>query len=339
MADGTTLWRYRRRFKVAGKTAVVTLSSRTSGLTSELSLDGAVVARDQTPLMGAESVRNHRLVTTLPDGSALEIEAGWISALNTGIAVRHDGTVIHESHPGRTIAYPEKYREMAVQSEAKTFGEGLKEGWKEGLGEAGNHDAGYDFGALKRNRIPLAVDISLGLLFFAIAKLTDLTTAAIAGAIIGLILLAVQRATRIDLLGGLALFGIAMMLVSAGLAIAFQSDDAVKYRTTFMGLLSATLFFVDGVFGGKRLASRLERYLPYNDIDVRRLGIGMGLMGVVMAGMNQAVAMLASTDVWLFYTTFLDFILAMGVILFVFRWARGQMLRNTAPVYRVEAGS
>jgi intracellular septation protein A len=333
MSGGTTLWRYRRRFKVAGKNALVTMRSRTDGFTSELCLDGEVVATDQTPLMGVEAVRNHQLSSVMPNGSLLEVEAGWINAFNTGIAVRLDGNLVHESHPGKTITYPENYRQMAMDSKAESFGAFVRENWEHGSGAA--QDPGYDFGALKRNRIPLAVDIGLGLLFYVIAKLTDLTTAALAGAVIGLVLLAVQRITRIDLLGGLALFGIAMMLISAGLAIAFQSDEAVKYRTTFMGLLSATLFFVDGVFGGKRLASRLERYLPYNDIDLRRLGIGMGVMGIVMAGTNQAVAMLASTDVWLFYTTFLDFVLAMGVILFVFRWARGRVLRDTAPVYRV----
>ena len=38
----------------------------------------------------------------------------------------------------------------------------------------------------------------------------------------------------------------------------------------------------------------MANYLPYRDIDPARLGIGMGLMGLVMAGCNQVVAMLAS---------------------------------------------
>lgn len=310
---GRVTFPYRRAFTIGKHRCLMTLRSGLRGNFSELAIDGQIVARDSTPPTSIEAARNHILQANLPDGRELSVEAGYISWLNIGIAVRVDGELVHESHPGRTIAMPDGAKKMLEKS---------------GSAES------YDPDVWKRNRIPLAVDIGIGLMFFVVAKLTDLTTAAIAGAVIGLVLYVVQRVTRIDLLGGLALFGIVMMLISAGLAIAFDSDDAVKYRTTFMGLLSATLFFADGLFGGKRLASRLALYLPYKDIDVRRLGIGMGLMGVVMAGMNQAVAMLASTDVWLFYTTFLDFVLAMVAIYFVFGWSRGQMLREAAPVYR-----
>jgi hypothetical protein len=51
----------------------------------------------------------------------------------------------------------------------------------------------------------------------------------------------------------------------------------------------------------------MARYLPYTDIDPGRLAIGMGLLGLVMAGLNLLVAKFASTDLWLFYSTFVDF--------------------------------
>ena len=70
----------------------------------------------------------------------------------------------------------------------------------------------------------------------------------------------------------------------------------------------------------------MARYLPYNDIDPGRLALGVGLLGLVMAGLNYAVAELTSTDVWLFYTTFVDFFLAMAMILVVFSYARGRLL-------------
>jgi hypothetical protein len=44
-----------------------------------------------------------------------------------------------------------------------------------------------------------------------------------------------------------------------------------------------------------------------------------------MAALNYAVAELASTDVWLFYTTFVDFFLVMLLILVVFSFARGRL--------------
>lgn len=190
-----------------------------------------------------------------------------------------------------------------------------------------------DMEAWNRNRIPLAVDLALGLVFFVVAKLTDLTTAALVGAAAGLALLLIQRLTRVDLLGGLALFGIAMLLVSAGLALIFQSDDAVKYRSSIVGLIGAGLFFADGIAGGHRLAGRLRRYLPYRGIDAARLGIGMGMLGTIMAGMNLLVAEVASTDVWLFYTTFADLPLSMALVLLVFRYAQGRMMRDLPPRY------
>lgn len=330
--SGLTIWRYRRRFRVGDTRGMVILRSRTNGLFSELYLGDALVASDCTPAVGPGSVRNHRLLATLPDGRPLQVEAGYISALNTGIAVRSVGTLMHESHPGRSIAYPEKYRAAAEGMSDGTVGEAIKREWADGSkrAEAGGE---IDPGAWKRNRIPLAVDIALGLLFFVVAKMTDLTTAALVGAGAGLALLVAQRLTRIDLLGGLALFGIALMLLSAGLALLFQSDEAVKYRTSVIGLISATLFLLDGLSGGNRLAIRLKRYLPYRNIDAARLGIGMGLLGAVMAGLNLLVAVYASTDIWLFYSTFADFAVTMVLIVLVFRYAQGKMLRTSWPRY------
>lgn len=330
--SGFTIWRYRRRFRIGAARGLVVLRSRTDGLFSELSINDRPVASDETPAFGPDSIRNHQLLATLPDGSELAVEAGYISSLNMGIAVRHNGALVHESHPGRTIAYPEQYRDAAVSMEGATLGEAIAKGFNEGVGDA-KASGGVDFGVLKRNRIPLAVDILLGLLFFVIAKLTDLTTAALIGAAVGLALLVIQRLTKIDLLGGLAMFGIILLLVSAGLAIAFQSDEAVKYRSSVVGLFSAALFFIDGLAGGNRLSIRLMQYLPYRGIDAARLGIGMGLLGATMAGLNVLVAQYASTDVWLFYSTFADFVVGMGLTLLVFNYAQGKMLPDAYPRY------
>lgn len=303
---------YRRPFTVGAHACEVVIRSGLSGNESKLSVDGKVVAHDYTPAAGKAGARNHHLETTLPDGRRLSVEAGYINWVTIAIAARVDGELVHESHPGRTIEMPEKARKMM-----------------EAAGDTDN----YDPGVWKRNRIPIGVDIGLGLLFFVVAKMTDLTTAALVGAGVGLALLVAQRVTKIDLLGGLALFGIALLLLSAAFALAFQSDEAVKYRTTAIGLISAALFFADGATGGKRLAKRLMRYLPYTDIDPVRLGLGMGALGAVMAAANLAVAMWTSTDTWLFYSTFADFLLTMVLIMLVFRYARGETWRDRAPRY------
>jgi intracellular septation protein A len=295
-----TFARYRRRFTLDGTACEVVFRAKLDGLHSELLVAGMPQASDFSPAMGPEAARNHRLDGMLPSGEAFEVEAGYISWTNVGIAVRFEGALVHESHPGRTIALPDKAAKMVA-------------------------DPGADMSRYKANRVPIMVDIALGVLFFVVAKLTDLSTAALVGAGAGIALVIAQRFVKVDLLGGLALFGIVMLLISAGLAVAFQDDTAVKMRSTIVGAISATLFLGDGLLGGNRLGKALARYLPYNDLDPARLALGMGVLGLVMAGLNYAVAVLASTDAWLFYTTFVDFFLLMLMILVVFSFARGKL--------------
>jgi intracellular septation protein A len=319
-----TWWRYKRRFTTGRHRITVVTRSRSDGVASELSIDDVPFAWDSTPLFGPEAVRNHSLGATLPDGRRLEVDAGYISPWSVGIAARLDGVLIHESHPGRTIAYPATYRETAAHSQARTMDEAMRESMAQGPG--GLAAQGYDPGQLARNKVPIMVDIALGLLFFVVAKLTDLSTAALVGAGAGLALVVLQRFVKADLLGGLAMFGVVMLLISAGLALAFDDDAAVKLRSTIVGTISAVLFLGDGLLGGNRLGKALTRYLPYSDIDPARLSLGMGMLGLLMAGLNYAVARFASTDVWLFYTTFVDFFLVMLLILVVFSFARGRLL-------------
>jgi intracellular septation protein A len=295
-----TLLRYRRRFTLDGLPCEVVMRVKLDGLHSELVVAGMAQASDFTPTFGPDAVRNHRLPGLLPSGERFEVEAGYISWTNVGIAIERTGQVVHRSHPNATIAYPASAVKLAT-------------------------DPAADMSRYKSNRVPIMVDIALGLLFFVVAKLTDLSTAALVGAAVGLALVVIQRFVKVDLLGGLALFGVVMLLTSAGLALAFQDDMAVKMRSTIVGVISAVLFLGDGLLGGNRLGKGLVRYLPYNDIDPARLALGMGVLGLVMAALNYAVARLASTDVWLFYTTFVDFFLVMLLILLVFSFARGKL--------------
>ena len=298
-----TWWKYRRHFTTGRHRIAVVTSARTNALASEMSIDDVPFAWDATPAFGPKAVRNHLLTATLPDGRRLDVEAGYVGPWSIGIAARLDGALVHESHPGRTIAHPKTAGGPAADSPAQ----------------------GYDSGQLARNKVPLVVDIALGLLFFVVAKLTDLSTAALIAAGAGLALVVVQRFVKVDLLGGLALFGVVMLLISAGLALAFQDDSAVKLRSTIVGTISAVLFLGDGLLGGNRLGKALTRYLPYQDIDPARLSLGMGVLALVIAGLNYAVAALASTEVWLFYTTFVDFFLVMLLILVVLSFARGRL--------------
>ena len=291
-------WTYRLRFTAEGHSGEVVVKARLQGgLDSSLFLDGEPVAHDATPASGAEAVRNHRLATRLDDGRMLEAEVGYLDWVRMAVAVRLDGVLVHESHPGRTIAFPKSMRGFVTES-----------------ADPGKH--------YRKNGPAIAVDIAMGLLFFVGAKLPDLTTAARVGAGVGLGLVVVQRFVKVDLLGGLALFGVLTLLLAAGYSLVFQEEEAVKLRTTVIGLITATLFLVDGLVGGRWLGRGLARYMPFEHLNVRRLSLGVGVTGAVMAGLNLLVARNASTDVWLFYTTFADVPLAAVLVMATLKWAR-----------------
>lgn len=309
-----TWWRYpTRRFNIDGIDIVVTSRARGDGLYSSLAMLGVEQDSDRTPLLGTDSVRNHELKTTLPDGRLLEIDFGYMGKWTTGIVARLDGAIIHESHKGIVPAYPEKYRDAAA-------GHGnLQSAFHEGRANGPALNGGV---LAKENRIPFAVDVVTGLLFYAVAKLSDLQTAAMVGVAVGFGLVAFQKITKIDVTGGLALFGIVMLCISGGLAYWLADDEWIKLRGTITGLIAAGFFLLDGFRGGPYIGKGLARYMPYSDIDPGRFAIGMGSVGAIMAGLNYAAAKLLSTDSWLFYTTFVDTFIVIGLVFYVLKFAR-----------------
>ena len=306
---GLRIWSYRRKFEVDGLPCQLDFRSGSKGSLSLLSIAGIEHGWDNTPVQGPEAARNHKIRAQLPSGKQIEVEAGYFSWWSIAIAVRVDGELVHESHPGQKIEMPERARKMLVSESGD-----------------GEQDPAYDLDKLKANRIPIGVDIILGLLFFVIGKYVGLTEAALFGAAAGITLMIVQRITKIDLLGGLASFGIIMLLLSAGFAWFFQDDQWVKQRSTIVGLIGATAFVTDGLLGGKWLGKGLSRYVAYSDIIPARLSLAMGIVGVVMAALNWMVARTFSTDIWLFYTTFLDFLLVFLMALVAVQWSRGRKL-------------
>ena len=306
---GLRIWSYRRKFEVDGLPCQLDFRSGFKGSLSLLSIAGIEHGWDNTPVQGPEAARNHKIRAQLPSGKQIEVEAGYFNWWSIAIAVRVDGELVHESHPGQKIEMPERARKMLVSES-----------------DDGEQDPAYDLDKLKANRIPIGVDIILGLLFFVIGKYVGLTEAALFGAAAGITLMIVQRITKIDLLGGLASFGIIMLLLSAGFAWFFQDDQWVKQRSTIVGLIGATAFVTDGLLGGKWLGKGLSRYVAYSDIIPARLSLAMGLVGVVMAALNWMVARTFSTDIWLFYATFLDFLLVFLMALVAVQWSRGRKL-------------
>ncbi len=310
-----TWWRYpTRRFSIDGLSFSVASHARSDGLYSGLSMLGVDQSADYTPIFGPKSIRNHLLRAKLPDGRVLEVELGYMGLWTTGVVARVDGIIAYESHKGRVPAYPEKYRQVATST--GSISESMK---------AAQDAKGMNGGVFARhNRLPFAIDIATGLLFYFVAKFTDLQTAALLGIAVGFAMVIFQRITKIDVTGGLALFGIVMLCISAGLALWLNDDEWIKLRGTITGLIAASFFIVDGLRGGPYIGKGLARYMPYSDIDPGRFAIVMGLIGLIMAGLNYGAAKLLTTDNWLFYKTFVDNFIVIGLVFIALRFARNK---------------
>lgn len=211
-----------------------------------------------------------------------------------------DGATVWESHPGKPISLPGSAAKLTA-------------------GEAGQQG---QMARMKAQWPSIACDIAIGLLFFLVAKLADLRTAALVAAGAGLALVVVQRFVKVDLLGGMALFGIVMTLLGAGFAILFEDDRMIMLRSTVLGGIAAGLFLTDGLLGGRYLGKRMMLYMPAQTLDPKRLAIGFGLSGLALALLNWLVVALATKDQWLFYTTFADMPVALAGVLWTLWYAK-----------------
>jgi intracellular septation protein A len=295
------VWTYRFRFRLGMHDYMVEMPVGLKTIETRLLHDGRELARDFTDVMQPGGTRNHQLRCTLADGRQLEVEAGYIDWRRAGLAVRVDGVLVHESHPGKQIRFP-----------------GLA-GRQEDLAEQQAKQAAQ----WARNKYSIYVDLAIGALFFVLVKATDdLPLSALVTAGAGLAVVVVQRFVKVDLLGGLALFGIVMLLVSAGFSWFFDDDWAVKMKSTILGLLVATITLSDAIFRkGRYFGARLLRYMP-QPMDAQRLAGGLGVLGLVMAGVNWLFAEFTSQDTWLYYTSFGDFFLTVALMFAVMRYAR-----------------
>ena len=99
-----------------------------------------------------------------------------------------------------------------------------------------------------------------------------------------------QRFVKVDLLGGFAVFGTIMLLISAAFSLALQDDYWVQMKGTVLGLLTASLFMIDGLLRrGAYFGARIERYMPL-PLHHDRIAIGIaGSQKTLMVGLNTAV--------------------------------------------------
>ena len=249
------------------------------------------------------------------------VEVDYVSWWSAGIAVIQGEDTVYESHPGKNVRFAEGMMQGSAPSPAND-------------GSSDPASPGLDIGQMiesnqskwQRNKYSIYADLALGALFYLVGKFTeDLALAAIVGAGAGLALVVLQRFVKVDLLGGFAVFGTIMLVISAAFSLALQDDYWVQMKGTVLGLMTASVFMIDGVFRqGAYFGARIERYMPL-PLHHTRIAVGMSGLGIVMALANYYVAENFSEDFWLTWTTFLDMPLSIGLFYAIIFWARKKL--------------
>lgn len=313
------IWTYEFSFELDGERFRVEFAVGLQSYETRVYRNAVLVEEQREPFAAGYANPTIGLPGRDADSGEITVELGYVNWRAVAIEVHQKGALVYSSHPDRDIHYAEKSSLLkALPTQDPDVARQAAERWE-------------------RNKYSIYADIGLGALFFVAGKLTgDLTVAALLGAAAGLMLVLVQRFVRVDLLGGFAVFGTVMLLVSALFSLAFQSEFMVQMKSTILGVATALLFFGDGLFrGGAYFGERMQRYMPA-PVSVSRMAMGLGFLGLFMAGANYLVATLFSEDFWLTYTTFLDMPLSIGGAYAVYFWARAGV-KEQLPMVSVEA--
>ena len=310
------IWTYLRPFSHHGVDFVVEISLTFSHTFSRLFKGSELL--DEQSVHHMDGIQTFVHALPCDAGEATRIEVGYVSWWSVGIAVLQGEDTVYESHPGKNVRFAEGMMQGPAPSHVSD-------------GSIDSSASGLDLGQMiesnqskwQRNKYSIYADLALGALFYLVGKFTeDLALAAIVGAAAGLALVVLQRFVKVDLLGGFAVFGTIMLVISAAFSLALQDDYWVQMKGTVLGLLTASIFMIDGVFRqGAYFGARLERYMPL-PLHHNRIAIGMSGLGMVMAFANYYVAENFSEDFWLTWTTFLDMPLSIGLFYAIIFWAR-----------------
>lgn len=320
------IWTYIRPFSYRGEDYVVELAAYLTRNVSRLWRGDELL--DEQSVLHMDGVQ--LLVHAMPaaEGHSAWVEVGMVSWVTPGIAVFEDGQTVHESHPGKNVRVLEGLQQGTAMSSMTSQSDSCHKPETEPEPTAGSdlnvaQMIESNQSKWERNKYSIYADMALGALFFLVGKFTeDLALAAIIAAAAGLALVVVQRFVKVDLLGGFAVFGTIMLLISAGFSLALQDDYWVQMKSTVLGIFTASLFMIDGVVRqGAYFGARIERYMPM-PLHHGRIAIGISLTGLVMAYGNYFVAENFSEDFWLTYTTFLDIPVSMAMFYAVVYWAR-----------------
>ena len=310
------IWTYIRPFSYRGEDYVVELAAHLTRNFSRLWRGDELL--DEQSVHHMDGIRTSVHALPADAGEDARVEVDYVSWWSAGIAVIQGEDTVYESHPGKNVRFAEGMMQGSAPSPAND-------------GSSDPASPGLDIGQMiesnqskwQRNKYSIYADLALGALFYLVGKFTeDLALAAIVGAGAGLALVVLQRFVKVDLLGGFAVFGTIMLVISAAFSLALQDDYWVQMKGTVLGLLTSGVFMIDGVLRqGAYFGARMERYMPL-PLHHNRIAVGMSGLGVVMALANYYVAENFSEDFWLTWTTFLDTPLSIGLFYAIIFWAR-----------------
>jgi intracellular septation protein A len=311
------IWTYLRPFSHRGVDYVVEVSLTLSQTFSRLFRGNELVDEQSVHHMDGIQTFVHALSSDA--GEAARVEVGYVSWWSVGVAVMHGEETVYESHPGKNVRFAEGMMQGSAPSPTSDASSSTPASSGLNVGQMIESNQSK----WQRNKYSIYADLALGALFYLVGKFTeDLALAAIVGAAAGLALVGVQRFVKADLLGGFAVFGTIMLVISAAFSLALQDDYWVQMKGTVLGLFTASIFLIDGVFRqGAYFGARLERYMPL-PLHHNRIAVGMSGLGIVMALANYYVAENFSEDFWLTWTTFLDMPLSIGLFYAIIFWAR-----------------
>ncbi len=306
------LWTYKRPFQYEGNEYEVRYSISLKTYTSQLFFNGKLVDECTHLFDGDFKVVVHTYQADSQSSNhaeAIVVSVGYYSWLNVGIEVKCGDDFIYQSHPGKDIHFAtNKLENLAAIGTSAEFEEKRKlqsDNWQ-------------------KNKSSIFADIGVGAAFFVVAKVTgDLRIAAFTGVFLGLSLVVIQRFVKADLLGGFAVFGTIMLLISALFSLVLQSEYLVQLKGTFMGLLSASVLIIDGVFNqGGYFGARFQRYIN-SPIQPQYFVLGLALIGIFMAVLNYSIASQLTEEQWLTYDTFVETPIYF-VMFFMLVWRAGK---------------
>jgi hypothetical protein len=302
---GFTLWTYRRRFSIDGVRYVVSIATGWTHLQTVVRQGDTVLGEDLTEgFDSAADARVHEVCFELPDGRAVRVIAGPVGEWSIGIAVDLNGKRIHESHPGRVIAWPDwmgKLFDLAgsgadPESRARVEHENrLQAARQAGFGPA------------------VRTDLLTALVLLASAWMADAQTAALAGGAMLLLAALWPGSTRMRRFDGLAVPLAATVAASAAFDWAVVDPGLARLHDTALALLVCTLLLADALLAdGRCLGVRFHRYV-FVQTHAGHLAFGLGSAALIMAVLAWLAARAAPDVLWVIYSSYVD--VAVGIAL------------------------